>query len=335
MAITIGYKHGVTSQDVEGGLELTVAQGNREQRRHEKGNFNHHIHHFKSCRDKKRYYSSDEGGFAPNIQHDKARSGSTSFSTGEIGGVEGPYGAVDRRLYMGNLHFNMIELQLKQVKSGSTSFSTGEIGGVEGPYGAVDRRLYMGNLHFNMIELQLKQVVRDIMKASTLLQVYYKGVKKVNNVVSVIVGLKKRYTPDRAKYSQQIKGDSPEMVEYIGMQNLIKASGLRNMMKFAVTTNVLGSTTIHAPSFWWSLSWIFVSSYVGCQRHVLIANIGSYMGGVDLWHNKNEGADNFDPQSKHDNRLEVVSISATWHLGKLHDAKGMYLLQILGVIWVV
>ena len=41
------------------------------------------------------------------------------------------------------------------------------------------------------------------------------------------------------------------------------------------------------------------------------------MGGVDLWHKKNEGSDNFDPQSKHDKRLDVVSISATWHLGKL------------------
>lgn len=41
------------------------------------------------------------------------------------------------------------------------------------------------------------------------------------------------------------------------------------------------------------------------------------MGVVELWHNKNEGSDNFDPQSKHDKRLEVVSISVTWHLGKL------------------
>ncbi|KAL7604117.1 diacylglycerol kinase 1 [Lactuca sativa] len=50
---------------------------------------------------------------------------------------------------------------------------------------------------------------------------------------------------------------------------------------------------------------------------VLIANIGSYMGGVDLWQNENESNDNFDPQSMHDKMLEVVSISGTWHLGKL------------------
>ncbi|GKB04127.1 RNA-directed DNA polymerase, eukaryota [Tanacetum coccineum] len=50
---------------------------------------------------------------------------------------------------------------------------------------------------------------------------------------------------------------------------------------------------------------------------VLIANIGSYMGGVDLWQNENHNNDNFDPQSMHDKRLEVVSISGTWHLGKL------------------
>ncbi|XP_050223080.1 diacylglycerol kinase 1 [Mercurialis annua] len=50
---------------------------------------------------------------------------------------------------------------------------------------------------------------------------------------------------------------------------------------------------------------------------VLVANIGSYMGGVDLWQNEDESLDNFDPQSMHDKLLEVVSISGTWHLGKL------------------
>ncbi|KAK4257242.1 hypothetical protein QN277_006855 [Acacia crassicarpa] len=50
---------------------------------------------------------------------------------------------------------------------------------------------------------------------------------------------------------------------------------------------------------------------------VLVANIGSYMGGVDLWHNEDEHYDNFDPQSMHDKILEVVVISGTWHLGKL------------------
>lgn len=50
---------------------------------------------------------------------------------------------------------------------------------------------------------------------------------------------------------------------------------------------------------------------------VLVANIGSYMGGVDLWQNEDESYDSFDPQSMHDKILEVVSISGTWHLGKL------------------
>lgn len=31
------------------------------------------------------------------------------------GSVTGPYGATDRKLYVGNLHFNMTEFQLKQV----------------------------------------------------------------------------------------------------------------------------------------------------------------------------------------------------------------------------
>lgn len=57
---------------------------------------------------------------------------------------------------------------------------------------------------------------------------------------------------------------------------------------------------------------------------VLVANIGSYMGGVDLWQNDDETYDNFDPQSMHDKILEVVSISGTWHLGKLQVVISKY-----------
>ena len=46
-------------------------------------------------------------------------------------------------------------------------------------------------------------------------------------------------------------------------------------------------------------------------------NIGSYMGGVDLWQNDHEHDDDFKLQSMHDKMLEVVCISGAWHLGKL------------------
>lgn len=46
------------------------------------------------------------------------------------------------------------------------------------------------------------QVVGDITKESTLVPEYFKGVRKVINAVSVIVGPKEGDTPDRAKYSQ-------------------------------------------------------------------------------------------------------------------------------------
>ncbi|RYQ86954.1 hypothetical protein Ahy_B10g106561 isoform B [Arachis hypogaea] len=82
-----------------------------------------------------------------------------------------------------------------------------------------------------MLGSDIDLVVGDITKDSTLKPEYFKGVKKVINAASVIVGPKEGDTPDRAKYSQgikffepeQIKGDSPEMVEYIGMRNLIKS----------------------------------------------------------------------------------------------------------------
>ncbi|CAL9206363.1 diacylglycerol kinase 2 isoform X1 [Musa acuminata AAA Group] len=50
---------------------------------------------------------------------------------------------------------------------------------------------------------------------------------------------------------------------------------------------------------------------------VLVLNISSYMGGVDLWQNDYEHDDDFGMQSMHDKTLEVVCISGAWHLGKL------------------
>ncbi|CAH9137924.1 unnamed protein product [Cuscuta epithymum] len=73
-------------------------------------------------------------------------------------------------------------------------------------------------------------IVADITEAGSLLPGHFNGVRKVINAASVIVGPKEGDTPDRAKYSQgikffepEIKGASPEMVEYIGMKNLINA----------------------------------------------------------------------------------------------------------------
>ncbi|KAL6206738.1 hypothetical protein ACLB2K_023985 [Fragaria x ananassa] len=81
-----------------------------------------------------------------------------------------------------------------------------------------------------MLGPDIDLIVGDITKESTLIPDYFKGVRKVINAVSVIVGPKEGDTPDRQKYSQgikffepEIKGDSPEKVEYIGMKNLINA----------------------------------------------------------------------------------------------------------------
>ena len=40
----------------------------------------------------------------------------SNTTTGVVGG-SGPSGPVDRKLYVGNLHYNMTELQLRQVLS--------------------------------------------------------------------------------------------------------------------------------------------------------------------------------------------------------------------------
>ncbi|KAF5738269.1 hypothetical protein HS088_TW13G01165 [Tripterygium wilfordii] len=81
-----------------------------------------------------------------------------------------------------------------------------------------------------MLGTDIDLIVGDITKESTLIPENFKGVRKVINTVSVIVGPKEGDTPERAKYSQgikffepEIKGDSPELVEYVGMKNLINA----------------------------------------------------------------------------------------------------------------
>ncbi|OWM72983.1 hypothetical protein CDL15_Pgr001097 [Punica granatum] len=90
-----------------------------------------------------------------------------------------------------------------------------------------------------MLGLDIDMIVGDITKESTLLPEYFKGIRKIINATSVIVGPKEGDTPDRAKYSQgikffepEIKGDLPEMVEYVGMRNLLNAVkgsvGVRN-----------------------------------------------------------------------------------------------------------
>uniref|UniRef100_A0A0C9QM13 TSA: Wollemia nobilis Ref_Wollemi_Transcript_25367_2180 transcribed RNA sequence n=1 Tax=Wollemia nobilis TaxID=56998 RepID=A0A0C9QM13_9CONI len=91
----------------------------------------------------------------------------------------------------------------------------------------------------SMFGPDIEMVVGDITRQDTLLPEYFQGVKKVINAVSVIVGPKEGDTPEREKYKQgikffepEIKGDSPEKVEYIGMKNLIEAvrenAGLRD-----------------------------------------------------------------------------------------------------------
>ncbi|GAB4831458.1 hypothetical protein Ancab_005474 [Ancistrocladus abbreviatus] len=90
-----------------------------------------------------------------------------------------------------------------------------------------------------MLGPDIELVIADVTKDTSLTPEYFSGVKKVISVVSVIIGPKEGDTPDRAKYSQgirffepEIKGDPPEMVDYIGMRNLINAVkwsvGVRN-----------------------------------------------------------------------------------------------------------
>jgi uncharacterized protein YbjT (DUF2867 family) len=80
-----------------------------------------------------------------------------------------------------------------------------------------------------LLSSEVEIVTADITQAATLLPEYFAGVKKVVHAASVTVGPKEGDTADRQKYYQgikfydpEIKGDSPETVEYKGMRNLIE-----------------------------------------------------------------------------------------------------------------
>jgi diacylglycerol kinase (ATP) len=53
------------------------------------------------------------------------------------------------------------------------------------------------------------------------------------------------------------------------------------------------------------------------SQGILVANIRSYMGGVDLWKNEDDASDTYLPQFMHDKKLEVVSFTGMLHLGRL------------------
>lgn len=61
---------------------------------------------------------------------------------------------------------------------------------------------------------------------------------------------------------------------------------------------------------------------------LIVLNIGSYMGGVDLWQNDLEHDDDFGHQSMHDKMLEVVCVSGAWHLGKLQVCSFLFLFNL-------
>lgn len=61
--------------------------------------------------------------------------------------------------------------------------------------------LFLLSFHLSLSFLSC-QIIGDITKESTLLPEYFKGVRKVINAASVIVGPKEGDTPERAKYSQ-------------------------------------------------------------------------------------------------------------------------------------
>ena len=80
-----------------------------------------------------------------------------------------------------------------------------------------------------LLHQDVEVVTADITQPATLLPEYFHGVTKVVHTAAVIVGPKEGDTAERQKYYQgikffdpEIKGDTPEAVEYVGMRNLLE-----------------------------------------------------------------------------------------------------------------
>ncbi|CAM6108087.1 unnamed protein product [Calypogeia fissa] len=102
-------------------------------------------------------------------------------------------------------------------------------------------------------------VTGDITQKSTLLPEYFKDVRAVVNCVAVTVGPKEGDTADRQKYFQgikffdpEIKGDSPETVEFKGIENLIEAVKGSTGVREGVTLYTIGARGPVGPA-WGSL----------------------------------------------------------------------------------
>eukprot|EP00850_Spirogloea_muscicola_P007968 SM000041S15527 [mRNA] locus=s41:656264:658893:+ [translate_table: standard] len=67
----------------------------------------------------------------------------------------------------------------------------------------------------------------------------------------------------------------------------------------------------------WQLRLELDGRELNIPQGVLLLNIGSYMGGVDLWQSDDAHAEALGPQLMDDQKLEVVAIFGAWHLGKL------------------
>ncbi|BAS77808.1 Os02g0234500, partial [Oryza sativa Japonica Group] len=67
----------------------------------------------------------------------------------------------------------------------------------------------------SMLGPDVDLIIGDVTKENSLDPKYFKGIKKVVNAVSVIVGPKEGDTPDRQKYKQGIKFFEPEVAASI------------------------------------------------------------------------------------------------------------------------
>lgn len=79
-----------------------------------------------------------------------------------------------------------------------------------------------------LLDPSVEVVAADVTQSATLLPEYFKGVTKIVVAHSCIVGPKEGDTADRQKYYQgikffdpEVKGETPEAVEYRGLQNVL------------------------------------------------------------------------------------------------------------------
>lgn len=141
-----------------------------------------------------------------------------------------------------------------------------------------------------LTDSEVEVVAADVTQSATLRPEYFHGVTKIVVAHSCIVGPKEGDTADRQKYYQgikffdpEVKGDTPDAVEYRGLQNLLhKAQQYASLPYDGRVLFGLSSTGVPTGPAWGPLDDVVMGG-VSASSFQISATAGEYAAPVGLF----------------------------------------------------